>query len=347
MALGNADRDFLLKPIVTRVKSAQDFNVPWLIKAVKLEDGALSFESPEYGRFSVGISALPSEWKKKKSNFWKPFSFLLKKKDSKDKIPWIPLKINQKIWSDVFDKEKHVQLMWRMPYVIMEDGIWYEIVLEAPTLKDSGREDFEEKDPTDLLGKTILVWKRKKTITAVVRVDWKPLFSREHGERIKSEIEMLIGISWWKGPIREKITTVYWPAIKWALWEEVKTKSIHRSLQFASANDVGVWTVDDQQWKIEVIFYESISMEISEKRTKPISHSTVDFWWFWYGLWWWMAMKWWWVTRSFSWWGTSFWEERTEKVNISTVRIEKPIAAFELCLVAEMADQKMQPFITK
>lgn len=345
MALSSLDLSFLNKPQIRRVSSIEDDKIPILVKQVRLEWDRLVFNSSDYGTFSVGVSALaPERYQSKR----KLMRFLNRSKNKTDN-QWVPLKISPRIPLETFNTELHTQFMWRMPYIVLEDWTRYEITLDSPVLTDSeawGEFEEEVNNPNDFINITKIIWKRKKAITAVVRVDWKPLLTQEYWKFLKYEIEQLF---WWRWSIRNKVQLKS-AEIGWALWDEQNLNSIQQSLLFKTANDVGVWNVDDKQWLIEVVFYETTIMEISEtvKTPKFSTSALTNFWWsldFWWSMYWWMQMKWWWgwlIKWWFSGGGTSFWQEKREKVKVTQARVEKPIAAFEFTLVAEMIDQQME-----
>lgn len=321
-------------------------------------DGEVVQETPK-GKIRVSIVALPPE--KQEPAFLTQLlqgeisaafgqvdlpRFLKKKSKTEDLASATPVVARPRMGSDEFDPNKHVQLMGHMPHVVLEDGTRYGIVVNIPAGLSEQWEDFEGPADGDFLGNTIEVGRRKRGIAVAVRTDDGQPLLREQLESTQIPIfqEMLAGkFNIVKSdPSREALLITSRSTVKKQkpskLGEETTNDSTEQSLIFRNLQETqGVGTVADKKGKIEVVVYQVVIKEIRAIIEKPAPSFRNLFGGDMYGGG--MTMR---GGGGFSAGQTTFGKETRKEVKISKVRLEQPLAAFQLVLVGERAEAQME-----
>lgn len=353
MSLNSTDILTELKPIYRLIEEGKE-TLPDHFKKNVVKNGVVQ-EATEKGVVKMSIVALPPEDEKSAlGKFWNKIKWLVKR-TKEEKLPPVPVATEPKLSSDEFKPGHHVQLMGHMPYVVMENGTQYGISVEIPAGITGEWEQFDE--PANELGGLIKsvtkreIGQRRKSLAVVFRTnDREPLIRRDLWTTKFSSFQEILtgGFSPVEGAegreqftLRERVT-VEKPRIQpLAVGEEQKAVSTKEKLIFTSLGEnIGVGTVDDKSWKIEVVVFEVIERQVSEIIETPLpiletSFRVGDTLRMGGGL------RSFWGGGGFSAWTTSFGKPKSEKVNISGVIVQKPLAAFQVVLVGEMDNKEM------
>ena len=347
------------KPINRLVVTAED-KLPEHFKANHV-DGGRVVEDTDKGRVEVRIVALPpKDGRSALGKFWGRVKARLggPQQAGETELTPTPVAARPQLYADKFTTGQHVQLMGHMPYVVLEDGTRYGIVVDVPAGLQGEWERFEApaSDGVFTFSNRIEIGQRKRGLAVVVRTDdGQPLIRQDLGTTtLRSFQEMLSGGFKQSGadPSREQLmikhrTTVQrTPSL--GVGEEKESQSTQEALLFSAlGSNEGVGTVDDKKGRIEVIVYEVVEKQVSEIVETPLP-GLLD-------------------TRSrfddtlgggmksfgggvrggFSAGETSFGKETRRKVNVQGVVVEKPLAAFQVVLVGELPEQEIEMVINE
>lgn len=336
-----------LKPIYNLINTGNPL-LPELHKKNVVQNGIIEAET-EKGRMSVSVVALPPE--DARSGLQKFWDKVRRKVTTEDSLPPTPLVIQPRLYADEFRPGEHVQLMGHMPHAVLENNTRYGISVKIPAwLTDGEWEEFSGPVDTwmfNLWTQATEVGRRRKSFAVVVRTDdGQPLLRQKiESSRIPVFQEMLAGFkpedgkgNWRAFIDRRRTVTKSKPSSE--LGETQQNSAVEESLIFTSLGEnVWVGTTSDHKWKVQVVVYE-----VTEKEIKEIVETPRDFGFMSSGndigtLLWGGALK---MGGWFSAGRTSYGKETKRKVNSTGVRIEKPIAAFELVLVGEMPGKEME-----
>jgi len=347
------------KPINRLVVTAED-KLPEHFKANHV-DGGRVVEDTDKGRVEVRIVALPpKDGRSALGKFWGRVKARLGGPQQAGETELTPTSVaaRPQLYADKFTTGQHVQLMGHMPYVVLEDGTRYGIVVDVPVGLQGEWENFKApaNDGGFGFGNKIEIGQKRRGLAVVVRTDnGQPLVRQDLGTTtLRSFQEMLSGGFKQSGadPSREQLmikhrTTVQrTPSL--GVGEEKESQSTQEALLFSAlGSNEGVGTVDDKKGRIEVIVYEVVEKQVSEIVETPLP-GLLD-------------------TRSrfddtlgggmksfgggvrggFSAGETSFGKETRRKVNVQGVVVEKPLAAFQVVLVGELPEQEIEMVINE
>lgn len=160
----DGDLDKLKEPIIKLIDIGKE-QIPKHLKANQVVNGRL-LEPTEEGPVEMQIVALPPENKVGTlGRFWNRI-----KGQQPEQLPPTPLNILPKTYFDEFQQGYHVQLMATNPYVVLEDGTHYGIVITVPSGLQGQWENFEEPSG-DLFSNEIKIGQKKIGLAVVVRTD--------------------------------------------------------------------------------------------------------------------------------------------------------------------------------
>ena len=327
--------DVEVKPHNILIKKGEDL-IEGLLQASIVEGGRLRFQT-EHGPVELQVCAVPQQLT---SSFWRQIGQRINLLDKPESIPPVPLAVNSRIGGDVFAKGEHTQLMGVYPYVVMEDDTKYGVKVTVPTEFIGQWENFQGPPDGDFLGKLgkIEVGRRRTSLAFVVRTDdGNPLLREQKQSSTVGVInnEMLAGLHTEESGqrasrlISERVTVTKHSPL--SIGEEKRQASVQQDLIFTiPPKDQIKGDLEDKKGLVEVVVFQVVEKKISEIIEKPqtqILRGAFDD----------SPLTLGGGTRGFGFQAgeTTFGKEKREPVNISGVRVEKPIAAFRLVLVGE------------
>lgn len=344
------------KPIQLLIQIGQD-ELPAHFKKNRVE-GGIVVEDTEQGRVEISVVALPPEDKRSTlGKFWNRVKAALGSQQPETaKLPPTPV-ATRPIYSDEYRPGEHVQLMAHMPYVVLEDGTRYGIAVSVPAGLLGQWENFEEPvTDGNLIGfsNQIKIGQRRKGLAVVIRTDdGQPLMRKDLSTTTLQLFQEMLSEGFQlveSDPSRaqclvdQRTTVKKGPSLE--VGEKRKDQSTQEALLFSAlgANE-GVGTVDDKKGRIEVVVYQVIEEQVSEIIDRPlpsvfaIRDSVRDL----FGsdrgggtksggI----------LSGGYSAGKTDFGKETRRKVDIQGVKVERPLAAFQLVLVGEIPGRAME-----